>query len=36
VRIAQKAKKRMTQPIWLKLDEIAGTLGTIYGDVGLD
>jgi len=28
-------KVRMAQPIWLKLDEIAGTLGGIYGAVGL-
>jgi hypothetical protein len=25
----------MAQPIWLKLDEIAGTLGRIYGAVVL-
>ena len=36
VRISNCAKKvRMAQPIWLKLDEIAGTLGRIYGAVVL-
>jgi hypothetical protein len=34
VRSSNCAKKaRMAQPIWLKLDEIAGTLGRIYGAV---
>jgi hypothetical protein len=33
---AKKPKKRMAQPIWLKLDEIARTVGRIYGDVGPD
>jgi len=36
VRTSNCAKKaRMAQPIWLKLDEIAGTLGRIYGAVVL-
>jgi putative oxidoreductase len=36
VRSSNCAKKaRMAQPIWLKLDEIAGTLGRIYGAVVL-
>src|SRR5882762_6847285 len=36
VRSSNCAKKaRMAQPIWLKLDEIAGTLGGIYGAVVL-
>ena len=36
VRSSNCAKKaRMAQPIWLKLDEIAGTLARIYGAVVL-